>query len=58
MFAPKLFSLELRLLAAPHCVAFSASLRWYSNTAPWNALPPDLVTAMIWPPVDAPYSGA
>jgi hypothetical protein len=43
---------------APHCVAFKASSRWNSKPAPWNELPPDFVTAMIWPDVDDPYSGA
>jgi hypothetical protein len=27
------------------------------NTEPWNSFPPDLVTALIAPPVVRPYSG-
>src|SRR5215471_1098097 len=36
--------------------ASNASLRKYSNTPPWKAFPPDLVTTLIWPAVPVPYS--
>src|SRR5712691_443343 len=36
--------------------ASSTLLRKYSNRPPWKALPPDLVTMLIWPPLPVPYS--
>lgn len=37
--------------------AFSFSLRKYSNSVPWSALPPDFDATMTVPPFERPYSG-
>ena len=57
MLNPKLFFLN-GAGVLPDATAFLDASWLYSKPEPWKEAPPDFVTAMIWPPVDDPYSGA